>query len=241
MTTTTYHTQLTVDNPLPSPPDLSSVSPNSRIGRKIIRKALDAYHVALRKATGRPAQSGPPIPNSEHKGKRNFYTLRSAVKGGIESGKSRRAKAAPWHKRAFDLARQGRGVRQIARELGKAPSTVSRVLRGIIRTACKLLPKHLLHPSPQPQYGARMPTLLTIYAQREPEGRRKVWLEKRLSRYIQAIESKNPIGASEIIKAATRYAEHLRDMPVDIAIRTVNGWYWSTTAWPQGILPSCSP
>ncbi len=56
--------------------------------------------------------------------------------GGRISGETRRRIAQPWHKAARRLYRGGKGCNfsQIARVLGRHVSTVSRLLRGIIRT-----------------------------------------------------------------------------------------------------------
>ena len=86
----------------PTFPNLANLG-TSRIGKKLTRKALDAYYVALRRYEGKPAMSGPPIPNSEKLlGRREYYTLAQCRLGGHRSGETRRRKAQPavamtWH------------------------------------------------------------------------------------------------------------------------------------------------
>ena len=70
-------------------PDLSRFG-KSRIGRKNLRNAIDAFLQAERRASGRPALSGPPY---YVKGKRMFHSIVSAVRGGVRSGASRRRAA----------------------------------------------------------------------------------------------------------------------------------------------------
>ena len=64
------------------------------------------------------------------------YTRQQARAGGRIGGETRRRQAHPWHKLARRLYRNGKGLNfsQIARALGRHASTVSRLLRGIIKT-----------------------------------------------------------------------------------------------------------
>ena len=121
-------------------PESSTVNPNhhigsdrplresfgkSRIGRKLFRKAVDAWAKATRRTN---PISGPPIPNSEKHGGRRFYTLRQAQLGGYHSGDRRRANALPTWLEMYRLRCLGLSLRAIARQVGRHASTVYRVL-----------------------------------------------------------------------------------------------------------------
>ena len=64
------------------------------------------------------------------------YTRSQNRAGGRISGETRRLRSHPWHRLARRLYRNGKGCNysQIARALGRHASTVSRLLRGIIKT-----------------------------------------------------------------------------------------------------------
>ncbi len=64
------------------------------------------------------------------------YTRTQARAGGRISGETRRRRSHPWHRLARRLYRNSKGCNysQIARALGRHVSTVSRVLRGVIKT-----------------------------------------------------------------------------------------------------------
>ena len=97
----------------------------SRIGRKLFRKAVDAWAKATRRTN---PISGPPIRNSEKHGGRRFYTLRQAQLGGYHSGDRRRANALPTWLEMYRLRCLGWSLRAIARRVVRHYSTVSRVL-----------------------------------------------------------------------------------------------------------------
>ena len=107
------HQQRIVDN-APTFPDIGNLG-RSRVARKLRRKTLDAYYVALRRHQRRPALSGPPIPNSEKKGSRQFYTLEQARRGGRRSGETRRRKAEKKWREVCTLRRRGFGIRHRSR------------------------------------------------------------------------------------------------------------------------------
>ena len=115
---------------------------NSRQGRR--RAALDAYHLAMRRYTGRP-----PIPGTQP---RRHYTLEQARIGGIRSGATRRFQAREQHEEVRALRTQGRSLRDIARIAGYHAPTVSRITVG---HSCSRLP--FPHPAPRggfsPGYG----------------------------------------------------------------------------------------
>ena len=128
--TTRIHESVIVDN---SYPDISRFG-KSRIGRKLARKAIDAYHKAQRLASGRLAQSGPPIPNSEKHGHREYFTLTQAVKGGVHSGFVRDRRAQPKHNRVRGLRAWGFTIRAIAEIVGYSMRHVRRILDTPRRT-----------------------------------------------------------------------------------------------------------
>ena len=137
-TITSYKREDNQPNPLPFP-DLSHLSKNSRIGRKLRRKAVDGWAKAERLATGRPAQSGPPIPNSEHTGHRRFFTLEQAHTGTIHSAINRQAKAEPKHRQAFALRAKGYTTKTIAAIVGYSRRHVRRVLAQPVKTLAERL------------------------------------------------------------------------------------------------------
>ena len=128
--------------PAPTPyPDRADFG-RSRQGRRRYRAALDAFHVAQRRATGRPPKSGPPIPGSEREGRRQFYTLEQCHLGGVRSGAVRRFKVRDRHRVVRDLRDIGCSLREIARRTGYHFTTASRILSGGIRS-CLPLPRPL--------------------------------------------------------------------------------------------------
>ena len=91
MSTTVYQTpQPKCQQPIF--PDIAELG-KSRIGKKLVRKALDRYYSALRLSDRRAAKSGPPVPHSEKQGRRRFYDLDQCRRGGRRSGEARRRKA----------------------------------------------------------------------------------------------------------------------------------------------------
>ena len=154
----------------PTFPDVASLG-TSRIGKRLIRKALDAYYVASRRYEGRPAKSGPPIPNSEKHGRREFYTLEQVRLGGIRSGATRQRQAQPRWNGVASLRRRGFGIRQIARIVGYSAGWVSRLIKRLFSKQPRVLPEHSFHypvwaTRPRPvwaTHGSRILTLATLY------------------------------------------------------------------------------
>ena len=105
---------------------------NSRQGRR--RAALDAYHLAMRRYTGRQ-----PIPGTQP---RRHYTLEQARIGGIRSGATRRFQAREQHEEVRALRTQGRSLRDIARIVGYHASTVSSITAGHIRSCLPYSHRH---------------------------------------------------------------------------------------------------
>ena len=109
---------------------------NSGQGRR--RAALDAYHLAMRRYTGRQ-----PIPGTQPC---RYYTLEQSRIGGIRSGVPRRFQARAQHEEGRSLRIQGRSLQGIARVVGYHASTVSRISNGLI-------PYRLPFPHPAPRGG----------------------------------------------------------------------------------------
>ena len=118
----------------PQFPDLTRFG-NSRQGLRR-RDALDAYHVAMRRYTGRQ-----PIPGTQP---RRHYTPEQARIGGIRSGAPRRFQVRDRHQEVRALRTQGRSLRDIARIAGYHAPTVSRITAG---HSCSRLP--FPHPAPR--------------------------------------------------------------------------------------------
>ena len=175
MATESYHPLAIVDNPSPDAPAFPDVARlgKSRIGKKLLRKALDAYYCALRRHEGRPAESGPPIPNSEKNGRREYWTLRQTVYGGRQSGKTRWNRAQPKWRKVETLRRRGFGIRQIARAVGYSAGWVSKLVKRLCPAVRRVFPEHVNHQTheadPRPVWsihGSRVLTLAVLYRRR---------------------------------------------------------------------------
>ena len=133
------------DSPATAPADLpQQLRPDkadygrSKQARRRYRAALDAWHKAARRLSGRPPRSGPPIPGSEHQGRRRYYTLAQARAGGRISGERRRAKAKPVYDKMLRLKLRGWSLRQIGKAVGRCHTTVLRVLRRMLKGGVNL-------------------------------------------------------------------------------------------------------
>ena len=144
-------------------PNLANLG-RSRVGRKLTRKALDAYYVALRRYEARPAMSGPPIPNSEKLlGRREYYTLEQCRRGGHRSGETRRRNAQKRWNDVASLTRRGFGVREISRIVGYSPGWVSKLVKRLVSRLTRVFPEHIHHqPQPQPIWATRGSRTLTL-------------------------------------------------------------------------------
>ena len=218
--------------------DVAARNGRSRLARKFNRKALDRRYQALgrirrRRGTARP-RAGPPIAGTEHRGGRRYYTLAQAQHGGQKSGRVRRSKAHDRHARIFSLRDQGLGIRAIARVVGCAASTVSRVLRGIIKSVAGTV---------QPT-ATRLPRISPTLA------KRRIWLERagqmvneaaepremnkrlrvfeaesrRLEAYVRGIQQK---GRGEVVANTIRFLKRLTGLDPLEAVRQVNSYYAS--------------
>ena len=111
-------------------PQLPIHSPTSRTGRKSLRLTFDADCRRLRRESGVPARTGPPIPGSERTGHRRFYTLEQCRCGGRHSGIARRDQAMPRWKQIQTLHYRRFSLRAIACRVGLSLSQVHRVVAG---------------------------------------------------------------------------------------------------------------
>ena len=221
-----YQKAGTVDN---RPPNTFG---ESRIGRKARRKALDRHFKALRLLEGRPAKSGPPIPNSEKRGHREFYTLEQCRRGGRASGNTRRAKAAKRWREVELLSRRGQGIRQIAAVVGYSPGWVSRLVKRL----CGVFREHIHHRPTAAPPGARTFSLLELYhwrlsnllrstpnrRDRSRLERLKYTTERRILAYVDKVEEAAPVQAVLMIKSAVERRRALADVPIAEATRLVN-------------------
>ena len=98
-------------------PDIFSLG-TSRIGKKLTRKAVDAYYVAFRRYDGTLAKSGPPTPNSQKHGRREYLPYFETVKRGVHSGYVRNLRAQPRHNQARRLRAGGSTIKAIAELVG---------------------------------------------------------------------------------------------------------------------------
>ena len=162
----------------PTFPNVANLG-TSRIGKKLIRKAIDAFYVASRRYELRPAKSGPPIPNSEKHGRREFYSLEQVRRGGHRSGETRRRQAQPRWNDVASLKRRGFGIRQIARIVGYSAGWVSRLIKRLFSKQPRVLPEHYIQQQHVQQqqaqqqqqhaqpvwatHGSRLLTLATLY------------------------------------------------------------------------------
>ena len=122
---------------LPQRPDRADYG-RSKQARRRYRADLDQWHKAARRLSGRPPRSGPPIPGSEHKGRRCYYTLAQARAGGRISGERRRAKAKPVYDRMLRLRLRGQSLREIGKAVGRCHTTVLRALRRMLKGGVNL-------------------------------------------------------------------------------------------------------
>ena len=152
---------------VPTFPDIGSLG-RSRIGKKLARKAVDRYFIALRRYEDKPAESGPPIRNSEKLlGRREYYTLAQCRQGGRRSGETRRRKANPRWREVVALRRRGLGIRQISRVVGYTAGWISKLIKRLFLGQPKVFPEHYNHHhQPKPvwaTHGSRNLTLAVLY------------------------------------------------------------------------------
>ena len=203
------------------------------------RQLLDAYYKALRRWSGRPAKSGPPIPKSERNGRRDFYTLRHSRNRGRKSGRVRLAKAIPRHKEVIRLRQQGHNPRQIAQRVGYSLGWVYRILKGIALKSTGLR-EHIIHPSQSVRTVKPAYSLARILAYQwhvagllkatDHDQRNRMRLDRLLkgfqrreAAYRATLLAKVPDSVASLIVAATdRLVWRLRGEPIEFAIREIN-------------------
>ena len=250
MTTTRISRSLIVDNP-PLYPDVSNFG-KSRTGRNRRRRAIDRYHVRLRRFEGRPAKSGPPVPHSEKTGCRQFYRLEQCEYGRRKGLETRRRKAAPKHKAVDHLLNHTRhSYRIIGEMVGYSAARVCQLAKKFRAATVKALNLHIHHqppqqpdlPQPRPSkpdttralvlmliYSNRLVALLSQNPTRKARARWEGQLygfpkgsyQARLKRYVASIHRQSPDAATDALAGAFVYADGLSDLPVDEAVRTVN-------------------
>ena len=239
--TSLYQRQI-VDNPPPVYPDVGRLG-SSRIGRKLRRKALDAYHIALRRYEGRPAKSGPPIPNSEKHGRREFFTLQQVHYANKRSQEVRQRKAAPKHREVIRLRRRGLTLAAIGECVGYTAARCCQVLkehaaeakRKLLDKASRALNLHYHHqPQPDPAASRSLSLMLVnvhhvlrlLEAQPvQPDRLRYERLcrsyKRRFKGYLAAVYAKQgPLYP--ILEESWALAESVSGMPVDVAARALN-------------------
>ena len=234
-----------VDYPPIPFPDLSRLG-TSRIGRKLASKALDAYHVALRHAEGRPARSGPPIPNSEKRGRREYFTLEQVRYGNKKSLATRQLNAAPRHRAVKRLRAAGMTFRAIGEAIGYSAARCCQIVRQqaaeakrkAMDKAAMLLNLHSHHQHRPDRGGARQLILSLIHAHhllklldsnpaRQDRARYEALTRRykaRILAYLRAVWERQG-GDFPILEDSWAVAESVSGMPVDEAIRVVNARY----------------
>ena len=256
MAVKSYHPSGIVDNSPPDAPAIPDVHRlgSSRIGRKLVRKALDRYHTDLRQFEGRPAKSGPPIPNSEKRGHREFYTLEQARRGGRRSGETRRRNAEKKWREVATLKRRGFGIRQIARIVGYSAAWVSKLVKRLLPYSPEALTEHYHHQPDTPPtapiwalHGSRVLTLACLYRHQAlvvsetpslsplDQHRWNRAFSRNQARIIGS-RGKKPSkgylgalgrGSGIALGMALAAKQELADLPIDAAVRQVNlafGW-----------------
>ena len=130
-----------------------TVSVNHASGRSYSARPLTAS-LRRRQYDGSPAKSGPPVPNSQKRGRRAFYSLEQARRGGRRSGEARRRKAEKKWLEVCTLPRRGFGVRQIARAVGFTAGWVSQLVRRLLpgsgRRLANTITTNHRPPTPRP-------------------------------------------------------------------------------------------
>ena len=233
----------------PAFPDVDRLG-KSRIGRKLHRKALDRYHADRRRYEGRPAKSGPPIPNSEKHGRREFYSLEQCRRGGRRSGEARRRKAAKKWREVCTLRHRGFGIRQIARIVGYSAAWVSKLVKRLWSNPAEALTEHYHHQPTRPlwaSHGSRVLTLAVLYRRhslerasepghQRPERNRLDRAFSRSQARIIGRRRKRPSagllgaiggGSGISLGLALAASQELAGLPIDEAVQSVNrafGW-----------------
>ena len=234
------------NSPAPAFPDVGRLG-HSRVGRKLARKAWDAYYVDLRQHEGRPAKSGPPIPNSEKRGARSYYSMEQVRLGGRRSGAARRQKAQKRWREVMALRRRGHGIRQIARLVGYSAAWVCKLVKRLLPSQPKPLTEHIHHQPIWAAHGSRTLTLAVLYRRAALQMSNVPGLpppkRNRLDRPFSQAQSRvigrrgkgrsagllGALGGGSGVAFGLALAacRELAGLPIDEAVRTVNrefGW-----------------
>ena len=224
-------------------PSLPIRAPTSRTGRKALRKSFDADCRRLRRESGAPARTGPPVPNSERQGHRRFYSLEQCRRGARLSGIARRDQAMPRWAKIQALHYKRYSTRSIARQVGMSHSQVHRVVtmrlwtgEGPQQTPPPLVVVNSARGTPLP--WSRVLALGAVYLSRWKSADKMLELfSQRQRAYVGGIERNGgPDYAAAIVGATKDYVQTLAHMDVALAVRTVNedSGYYRKGIHPRG-------
>ena len=214
-------------------PPLPIRRPTSRTGRKALQKTFDADCRRLRRESGAPARTGPPIPGSEHNGHRRFYTLEQCRHGARLSAITRRDQALPRWLQIQTLHYRRRSLRDIAVQVGMSLSQVHRVIAGRLWREArdedgkpKRSPSGLVVNSARgtPQKWARVLALVEVYRSRcLGDGKLLKRLTARQGAYLKGVvKNQGPDYAAAAVEATERYVLSLADLDTAAAVQRVN-------------------
>ena len=215
-------------------PPLPIRSPKSRTGRKTLQKTFDADCRRLRRESGAPARTGPPIPGSEHEGHRRFYTLEQCRRGARLSAIARRDQAMPRWLQIQTLHYRRYSLRSIARQLDLSRSQVHRVVAGRLwredgadgngETGGSPSGLVVNHARGTHQAWVRVLALNEIYRSRcQGDGKLLKRLTARQGAYLEGVvKNRGPDYAGAAVEATERYVMSLADLDVAAAVQRVN-------------------
>ena len=223
-------------------PPLPICRPTSRTGRKALQKTFDADCRRLRRESGAPALTGPPIPGSEHQGHRRFYTLEQCRRGARLSAIARRDQARPRWLQIQTLHYRRQSLRSIARQVDLSLSQVHRVVAGRLwredgadekdganegnEGRAERSPFGLVVNNARgtPQAWVRVLALIEVYRSRcLGDGKLLKRLTKRQEAYIEGVvKNRGPDYAAAVVEATERYVISLADLDTAAAVQRVN-------------------
>ena len=236
-------------------PELPIRRPTSRTGRKALQKTFDADCRRLRRESGAPARTGPPIPGTEHNGHRRFYTIEQCRRGARLSAIARRDQAMPRWLQIQTLHYRRHSLRDIAAQVGMSLSQTHRVVAGRLWREDrdedgepKRSPSGLVVNSARgtPQGWVRVMALIEVYRSRcLGDGKLLKRLTARQGAYLEGVvKNQGPDYAAAAVEATERYVVSLADLDTAAAVQRVNqdsGYvvvaYPESTSW-QRRLPS---
>ena len=232
-------------------PGLDNHSRNSRTGRKMRRKIQDAHCVAERKRLGLPALAGPPIPNSEKNGRREYHTLQQVRYGNQRSQEVRQAKAAPKHREVIRLRKRGHTLAIIGEMVGYTAARCCQIVkeyaahlkRKALQNAARRLNLHINHqtqpddpmPDPVDPAASRHLALMLVNThhllkliEADPGPIDKARYEQlaqgykhRFKSYLSAVYAAQG-PEHPVLEESWALAESVSGMPIDAATRAIN-------------------